>query len=119
MTAMLLLWVFMGPFVGYSSARFYKMFGGMEWKKVAIRTVLVFPGVVFLIFFALNMLLWGVKSSGAVPFTTMFALVFLWFGISMPLIFIGSYLGFKKPYIEDPVRTNKIPRPIPQHSHGI
>ncbi|CAD6341446.1 unnamed protein product [Miscanthus lutarioriparius] len=112
-----LLCVYVGT--GYSSARFYKMFGGMEWKKVAIRTVLVFPGVVFLIFFALNMLLWGVKSSGAVPFTTMFALVFLWFGISMPLIFIGSYLGFKKPYIEDPVRTNKIPRPIPQHSHGI
>jgi transmembrane 9 superfamily protein 2/4 len=114
MTAMLLLWVLMGPFAGYSTARLYKMFGGMEWKKVAIRTVLIFPGVVFLIFFALNMLLWGVKSSGAVPFTTMFALVFLWLGISMPLIFIGSYLGFKKPAIEDPVRTNKIPRPIPQ-----
>ncbi|XP_066376197.1 transmembrane 9 superfamily member 8-like isoform X2 [Miscanthus floridulus] len=114
MTAMLLLWVFMGLFAGYSTARLYKMFGGMEWKKVAIRTVLVFPGVVFLIFFALNMLLWGVKSSSAVPFTTMFALVFLWLGISMPLIFIGSYLGFKKPAIEDPVRTNKIPRPIPQ-----
>ncbi|EER88736.1 hypothetical protein BDA96_10G273800 [Sorghum bicolor] len=114
MTAMLLLWVFMGLFAGYSTARLYKMFGGLEWKKVAIKTVLVFPGVVFVIFFALNMLLWGVKSSGAVPFTTMFALVFLWLGISMPLIFIGSYLGFKKPAIEDPVRTNKIPRLIPQ-----
>ncbi|GJN38969.1 hypothetical protein PR202_gb28055 [Eleusine coracana subsp. coracana] len=114
MTAMLLLWVFMGLFAGYSSSRLYKMFRGSEWKNVTIKTALVFPGVVFAIFFVLNALIWGEKSSGAVPFTTMFALVLLWFGISVPLVFVGSYLGFKKPAMEDPVRTNKIPRPIPE-----
>lgn len=41
--------------------------------------------------------MWGQKSSGAVPFGTLFALCFLWFGISMPLVFIGSYFGYKKP----------------------
>ncbi|TKW22126.2 hypothetical protein SEVIR_4G205800v4 [Setaria viridis] len=115
MTAMLLLWVFMGLFAGYSTGRLYMMFRGSEWKKVAIKTALMFPGAVFLIFFTLNMLLWVEKSSGAVPVTTMFALVFLWLGISLPLIFIGSFLGFKKPAIDDPVRTNKIPR---RSSHG-
>ncbi|RCV22133.1 hypothetical protein SETIT_4G196200v2 [Setaria italica] len=114
MTAMLLLWVLMGLFAGYSTGRLYMMFRGSEWKKVAIKTALMFPGAVFLIFFTLNMLLWVEKSSGAVPVTTMFALVFLWLGISLPLIFIGSFLGFKKPAIDDPVRTNKIPRPIPE-----
>ncbi|KAH7674970.1 transmembrane 9 superfamily member 2/4 protein [Dioscorea alata] len=116
MTAMLLLWVFMGLFAGYSSARLYKMFKGAEWKQIALRTAFLFPAVVFVIFFVLNALIWGEKSSGAVPFTTMFALVFLWFGISVPLVFVGSYLGFKKPAIEDPVKTNKIPRQIPEQA---
>ncbi|EHA8589229.1 transmembrane 9 superfamily member 8 [Cocos nucifera] len=116
MTAMLLLWVFMGLFAGYSSARLYKMFKGTEWKKITLRTAFMFPGIVSGIFFVLNVLIWGQKSSGAVPFTTMFALVLLWFGISVPLVFVGSYVGFKKPAIEDPVKTNKIPRQIPEQA---
>ncbi|KAH7660080.1 transmembrane 9 superfamily member 2/4 protein [Dioscorea alata] len=116
MTAMLLLWVFMGILAGYSSARLYKMFKGTEWKKVTLKTAFMFPGIVFGVFFILNALIWGEKSSGAVPFTTMSALVLLWFGISVPLVFVGSYVGFKKPVIEDPVRTNKIPRQIPEQA---
>ncbi|KAI4380994.1 hypothetical protein MLD38_007114 [Melastoma candidum] len=116
MTAMLLLWVFMGLFAGYAAVRLYKMFKGTEWKKMALRTALVFPAVVFGIFFVLNALIWGQKFSGAVPFGTMFALVFLWFGISAPLVFVGSYIGFRKPAMEDPVKTNKISRQIPEQA---
>ena len=115
MTAMVLLWVFMGLFAGYSSARLYKMFKGTEWKKNTLKTAFMFPGIVFCIFFVLNALIWGEKSSGAVPFGTMFALVFLWFGISVPLVFIGSYFAHMKPTIEDPVRTKKIPRQITEY----
>ncbi|KAA3486235.1 transmembrane 9 superfamily member 10-like isoform X1 [Gossypium australe] len=113
MTAMLLLWVFMGLFAGYSSARLYKMFKGANWKSITLKTAITFPATVFAIFFVLNALIWGQKSSGAVPFGTMFALVLLWFGISVPLVFVGSYIGFKKPVKEDPVKTNKIPRQVP------
>jgi len=116
MTAMVLLWVFMGLFAGYSSARLYKMFKGTEWKRITLKTAFMFPGILFVIFFVLNALIWGEKSSGAVPFGTMFALVCLWFGISVPLVFVGSYLGFKKPAIEDPVKTNKIPRQVPEQA---
>ncbi|KAL8521825.1 hypothetical protein ACS0TY_012115 [Phlomoides rotata] len=114
MTAMLFLWVFMGLFAGYSASRLYKMFKGTEWKKIALQTAFLFPAIVFTLFFVLNALIWGQKSSGAVPFGTMFALVFLWFGISVPLVFVGSYIGFRKPAIENPVKTNKIPRQIPE-----
>ncbi|KAL0010696.1 hypothetical protein SO802_005804 [Lithocarpus litseifolius] len=93
MTAMLLLWVFMGLFAGYFAARLYKMFKGAEWKKIALKTAFLFPVTVFAIFFILNAVIWGQRSSGAVPFGTMFALVFLWFGISVPLVFVGSYVG--------------------------
>lgn len=116
MTAMLLLFVFMGLFAGYFSARFFKMWKGTEWKANTLRTALMFPATAFAIFFTLNMLIWGEKSSGAVPFGTLFALMFLWFGISVPLVFIGSYFGYKKPAMEDPVRTNKIPRQIPDQA---
>ncbi|KAG0599023.1 hypothetical protein M758_12G121100 [Ceratodon purpureus] len=116
MTAMLLLWVFMGLFAGYASSRLYKTFKGTDWKSNTMRTALFFPGSMFIIFFILNALIWGQKSSGAIPFGTMFVLMFLWFGISVPLVFVGSYFGFKRPAAEDPVRTNKIPRQIPEQA---
>ncbi|KAG6421203.1 hypothetical protein SASPL_117753 [Salvia splendens] len=116
MTAMLLLWVLMGILAGYASARLYKMFKGAEWKKITLQTAFMFPGIVFAIFFVVNALIWGEKSSGAVPFGTMFVLVLMWFGISVPLVFVGSYVGFRKPAIEAPVKTNKIPRQIPEQA---
>merc|ERR1711988_279445 len=114
MTAMLLLFALMGLFAGYFSARMFKMLAGTDRKTNTLNVAFLFPTIVFCIFFGLNMLIWGEKSSGAVPFGTLFALFFLWFGISVPLVFVGSYFGFKKPAIEDPVRTNKIPRQIPE-----
>eukprot|EP01025_Chloroclados_australasicus_P056743 TRINITY_DN70596_c0_g1_i1.p1 TRINITY_DN70596_c0_g1~~TRINITY_DN70596_c0_g1_i1.p1 ORF type:complete len:675 (+),score=56.16 TRINITY_DN70596_c0_g1_i1:113-2026(+) len=113
MTAMLLLFVFMGLFAGYQAAGLYKALKGVHWKRITLATGLVFPGLCFTIFFILNMLIWGQKSSGAVPFGTLVILCLLWFGISLPLVFIGSYFGYKKNAVEDPVRTNKIPRQIP------
>ncbi|GFH09283.1 transmembrane 9 superfamily member, partial [Haematococcus lacustris] len=43
MTAMLMMFVFMGMFAGYFSARLYKSFRGEEWKKTTLRTALLFP----------------------------------------------------------------------------
>jgi len=114
MTAGVVLFVVSGVFAGYSSTRTYKMFKGMHWKKNTFATAMLFPGVIFTIFFVLNMVIWGQKSSGAVPFGTLVALVALWFGISMPLVFFGSYFAFKKPVPDHPVRTNQIPRQIPE-----
>lgn len=113
MTAMLLLWVFMGSLAGYSAVHFYKMFKGTDWRKISVKTAFMFPATIFVIFFVLNALIWGEKSSGAVPFGTMFVLVLLWFGISVPLVIIGGYMSFKKQVPENPIKTHKIPRQIP------
>jgi transmembrane 9 superfamily protein 2/4 len=109
----LLLFTFMGVLAGYSSARLYKLMQGENWKEASWMTALLYPGGVFGIFFFLNLLIWGQKSAGAVPFLTMFALLILWFGISVPLVFLGAYLGFRQPAIEVPVRINPLPREIP------
>ena len=116
LTAMLLLYVFMGVFAGYVSSRLYKSFNGLAWKRNTVMTALLFPGVVFSVCFVLNFFVWHAGSSGAIPFGTLFALLFLWFGISVPLCFVGSYFGFRKTKIENPVRTNMIPRQIPDQS---
>lgn len=111
--SMMLLFTFMGCVAGYVSSRLCKVFNADDWKKTTVLTATLYPGIAFCIFFVLNLLIWGQKSSGAVPFTTMFAVLVLWFGISVPLVFLGAYFGFKKDAIELPVRVNHIPRQVP------
>lgn len=113
-TTMVVLFVSMGMFAGYFSTRLYKKFKGQYWKKNTIMTAIGLPGVVFGIFFVINLFIWGEKSSGAVPFLTLLALIALWFGISVPLVFVGSYFAFKKPVADPPVGVNQIPRQIPE-----
>ncbi|XP_010217509.1 PREDICTED: transmembrane 9 superfamily member 2 [Tinamus guttatus] len=116
MTCAVVLWVLLGTPAGYVAARFYKSFGGEKWKTNVLLTSFLCPGIVFADFFIMNLILWGEGSSAAIPFGTLVAILALWFCISVPLTFIGAYFGFKKNAIEHPVRTNQIPRQIPEQS---
>lgn len=116
MTCAVVLWVLLGTPAGYVAARFYKSFGGEKWKTNVLLTSFLCPGIVFTDFFLMNLILWREGSSAAIPFGTLVAVLALWFGISVPLTFIGAYFGFKKHAIEHPVRINQIPRQIPDQS---
>uniref|UniRef100_A0A8B9H0U7 Transmembrane 9 superfamily member n=1 Tax=Astyanax mexicanus TaxID=7994 RepID=A0A8B9H0U7_ASTMX len=116
MTCAVVLWVLLGTPAGYVSARLYKSFGGENWKTNVLLTALLCPGIVFADFFLMNLILWVEASSAAIPFGTLVAILGLWFGISVPLTFLGAYFGFKKSVIAHPVRTNQIPRQIPEQS---
>ena len=94
-TVMILLWTIFGSIGGYVSARVYKTMGGDAWKRNIAFTPLLIPGIVFSTFFLLNLFLWAKASSGAVPFTTMLVILGIWFVISVPLSFAGSWIGFK------------------------
>lgn len=113
-TAVVVLFVVMGVFAGYFSTRAYKTFKGVHWKKNTIMTAFAFPGVILAIFFIIDLFMYGQKSSSGVPVGTVFSIIALWCGISVPLVFFGSYFAFKKPLPDDPVRTNQIPRQIPE-----
>ena len=52
--------------------------------------------IVFADFFIMNLILWVKGSSAAIPFGTLLAILAMWFGISVPLTFIGAYFGFKE-----------------------
>lgn len=114
MTAFLLLFVFMGMLAGYFSTRVYKMFDLLNWRRNTLTVALFFPGVVFGVFFILNLFVWNEQSSGAVPFGTLVALLVLWFGISVPLVYFGSFIAYKREPIAFPVRVNNIPRMLPE-----
>lgn len=79
-----------------------------------MQTAVLYPGMVFGTCFILNFFIWKKSSSGAVPFTTMLYLLLIWSCISLPLVYLGYYIGYKKPAIQNPVRTNQIPRQIPE-----
>ncbi|XP_073987345.1 transmembrane 9 superfamily protein member 2 [Rhodnius prolixus] len=116
MTCAMVVYVCLGTIAGYTSARIYKSFGGEKWKSNVLLTSMLCPGVVFCLFFVMNLILWAKDSSAAVPFSTLVALLSLWFLVSVPLTFVGSVFGFRKRPIEHPVRTNQIPRQIPDQS---
>lgn len=56
LTAILVLFVLMGSFAGYWSATMYKFFNGKKWKRCTLATALVFPSMIFAIFWALDMM---------------------------------------------------------------
>ena len=50
LTTLLLLFVFMGSFAGFCSARVYKLFGGKQWKQNTVLTAMLYPGIMGVIF---------------------------------------------------------------------
>ena len=43
----------------------------------------------------------------------------MWFCISVPLVFLGAFLGFRQPAMEVPCRTNPIPREVPAQAWSL
>ena len=133
MTFALVWYVLLSVVAGYVSARLYKskfsiynelhcfigIFSAMEglaWKTNILLTAFFVPGMLFGIFFVTNLMLWSKNSSAAVPFGTLVALLSLWLFLATPLTFIGSFFGFKADRVVAPVRTNQIPRQVPEQT---
>ncbi|CAM9124637.1 unnamed protein product [Ectocarpus sp. 4 AP-2014] len=109
LTALLVLFVLMGSFAGYWSATMYKFFNGKMWKRCTLATALLFPSMIFAIFAALDIMVWSRGSSSKLPVS----LLFLWFFVCAPLVFVGSYFGFRAETYTIPVRVNQIARHVP------
>ncbi|CDM37744.1 hypothetical protein CBS147339_6466 [Penicillium roqueforti] len=108
------LFVFAGLFSGYFSGRLYKTFGGTAWRKNTLITALLFPGLAFCLVLILNLFVWAQASSTAIPFGTLIGLLALWLLIQVPLVYIGSWVGYVRamPW-EHPLKTNAIARQVP------
>jgi transmembrane 9 superfamily protein 2/4 len=71
---------------------------------------------VCIIFLIINYVHYVNASASFVPYSTIINLLVLWFGVSTPLVFFGSYWGFKKAAIQIPMPKNTIRREIPNKS---
>lgn len=67
----------------------------------------MFPGIVALIFFVLNLFIWGERSSGAVPFTTLIILFLMWFGVSVRPHLLCSLKGQPPSHSRPPSSTDQ------------
>ncbi|KAK4751336.1 hypothetical protein SAY87_004818 [Trapa incisa] len=119
LTGMIILYLFLGIAAGYAGVRLWRTIkGGSEgWRSLSWSIACFFPGIVFIILTALNFLLWGSKSTGAIPISLYFILFTLWFCISVPLTLLGGFMGTRSEAIQYPVRTNQIPREIPARKY--
>ncbi|CAA7397935.1 unnamed protein product [Spirodela intermedia] len=119
LTGMIILYLFLGIVSGYFSVRLWITIKGTSegWRSVSWSTAGFFPGIAFVILTILNFLLWGSGSSGAIPISLFFLLLALWFCISVPLTLLGGLFGTRAEPIQFPVRTNQIPREIPERKY--
>lgn len=119
LTGMIMLYLFLGIAAGYISVRMWRTMKGSSegWRSVSWSVACFFPGIVFVILTALNFILWGSNSTGAIPISLHFTLFALWFCISVPLTLVGGFLGKRAEPIQYPVRTNQIPREIPSRKY--
>ncbi|XP_059449776.1 transmembrane 9 superfamily member 12-like isoform X2 [Corylus avellana] len=119
LTGMIILYLFLGIAAGYVGVRLWRTIKGTSegWRSVSGSVACFFSGIVFIILTVLNFILWSSNSTGAIPISLYFVLLFLWFCVSVPLTLLGGFLGTRAEAIQYPVRTNQIPWEIPARKY--
>lgn len=113
LTAILVVYVLCGSVSGYVSARIYKFCEGKNWKLNTMLTAGALPGLLFGMFTILNTFLGIRGASTSVSFLTLLAIFSLWVCVSSPLVFLGSFFGYRADRVEIPSKVNQIARVIP------
>nr|DAD23767.1 TPA_asm: hypothetical protein HUJ06_025230 [Nelumbo nucifera] len=87
LTGMILLYLFLGIAAGYVAVRLWRTIKGTSegWRSLSWSAACFFPGIVFVILTTLNFILWGSRSTGTLPFGTLFIELFfilssIWLG---------------------------------------
>lgn len=110
--ALIFLFVLLGSWSGYTTARLAKYFKMKSWK-IIFATGIFFPGQMFLGYFLLNFVHWGNHAASATPIAAMLTLAALWMCVSVPLVLLGGAIGYRHDDISVPTKVNSIPRSIP------
>merc|ERR1711935_919487 len=113
MNAILVFYMLCGIINGYVSSRLYKSFKGRLWQLCTVISALLLPGLAFTLFVIFNIILWFLGSSASAPFLDVIILAAMWCCVSIPLVFLGAYFGYKQESIAFPTVTSTIARAIP------
>jgi transmembrane 9 superfamily member 2/4 len=77
-------------------------------------TSMLLPCFVFTIILIINFANWLEDSSATLSFPTILVLLLFYCMLSVPNVWLGSFIGFKKPTIKNPGKINKLSRDIPK-----
>jgi len=111
--AFLAFYMLCGIIAGYLSSRLYKAFRGRQWQLCTIITAVFFPGIAFTMFLFFNIILWMMHSAASAPFLDVVIVAAMWCCVSIPLVFLGAFFGYKSEAMEFPTVTSTIARAIP------
>lgn len=115
-TIAILLYSVSGFYNGFYTAKYYKYMGGKHWALNLVTSSVLFPITMFLVWSFLNSLAWSYGSTAALPFTTIFFIIFLWIVVYLPLNLFGGLTGRirnKDVLSYNDEKFMKIPKEIP------
>ncbi|CCG82425.1 Putative uncharacterized protein [Taphrina deformans PYCC 5710] len=104
---------FAGVLSGFYAGSKYKSFDREDWQRQSVLMSIQVPSFFFSILLVLNFFLW-LQGASAIPISTLFELLGLWFAGSVPLVLIGAYTGARKPTNEHIQRANPVARSVPR-----
>ena len=100
-----------------------QLFGGKARQNVILTVGVFLPSVIFCITYLMNCVWYFLDSPQYIHLCTrlhhlshlasLIGFALLWLFVSLPLIYLGSFVGYKVPKYHMPVRTNHIEREIP------
>eukprot|EP00756_Hemistasia_phaeocysticola_P017344 Hpha_TRINITY_DN15533_c2_g4::TRINITY_DN15533_c2_g4_i1::g.105207::m.105207/K17086/TM9SF2_4; transmembrane 9 superfamily member 2/4 len=113
LTVAILLFVLMSIANGFVCSIMLKMFDIREWRTI-FWSSLAFPSLLLLPWLVTEAIIWGTTpGANTAPILSMLYVFGLWFGISVPLVFLGAAFGFKCPTVGPMIQPSKQPRRIP------
>ena len=84
------------------------------WPRVAWKAGALYPSTAAAVLLPLDVLLWKVGSSGAIPLPALASLAAAWLAVAVPLSLAGgAAAAAARPAADHPTRTNQIPRLVP------
>ncbi|GBF98650.1 hypothetical protein Rsub_11644 [Raphidocelis subcapitata] len=92
-TALILLYALTAGVAGYVAGSYYRQFGGEDWAKAIVATVVVYCGPFFGMFTFLNTVAIVYRSTAALPFGTIVIIVLIWGLVTIPLTVCGGIAG--------------------------
>jgi transmembrane 9 superfamily protein 2/4 len=116
MNSTLAFYILFGSLAGFVSSVLYKAFRGRSWQLCTIVTAIFFPGLCFVVFLFFNIILFFFKTTASVPVIDVILVAALWCCVSVPMVFVGAYFGYKMESLSFPTVTSTIARAIPTPS---
>ena len=125
-STVIVCYAFSSAVAGYTSGAFYKQFfttprseQTSQWQKAMVATILLFPSLVIVVVFVLNMISFYYSTISAIPIIVIIKIAVIWALVALPLSIAGTIFGrhsFGGKREAFPCRVNAIPRPIPPSS---